>query len=102
MSLKKQYLKSKPLCKVTFKVNKNQAGNASSISVLGDFNGWDPQKGEMKPMKDGSFSLSIDLEIDRQYQFRYFTDQQQWLDEPEADDFVHSGIGDARNALLVI
>lgn len=100
MSIKKQYLKTKPVCKVTFKVEKEQAGDAPSISLLGDFNNWDENAHKMKKMKDGSFSVSVDLESGREYQFRYFAGENNWLNEDQADKFVPSGFGEAHNAVL--
>lgn len=100
MSIKKQYLKSKPVCKVTFKVGKEEAQGANKISVLGDFNQWNENEGEMKPLKDGSFSTVVELETGKEYQFRYLADGNNWLNEPEADSFVPSGFGDAQNAVI--
>ena len=39
MAIKKQYLKTKQTCKVTFTVS---AKEANKVSVLGDFNQWNP------------------------------------------------------------
>ena len=100
MSIKKQYLKTKPVCKVTFKVGQEEAGNATRVVLVGDFNQWDENANEMKKLKDGSFSTSIDLETGREYQFRYFADENTWLNEKEADRFISSGFGDAQNAVL--
>lgn len=100
MSIKKQYLKSKPVCKVTFKVGKELAGDASNISLLGEFNDWSDSANELKKLKDGSFSTTVDLESDREYQFRYLADGRNWLNEDEADGYVPSGFGDAQNAVI--
>lgn len=100
MSIKKQVLKSKPVCKVTFKVEKEQANNASTISLLGDFNQWDEVAGEMKALKDGSFTITLELETGRDHHFRYLADGQVWLNEPEADDFVPSEYGDSENSVV--
>ncbi len=40
MGIKKQYLKNKPVCKVTFKIPGREANGAKSISIAGDFNDW--------------------------------------------------------------
>ncbi len=100
MSIKKQYLKSKPVCKVTFKVEGEQAGGATKMSVVGDFNQWNEKTHELKALKDGSFTITVDLETGREYQFRYLADGQIWLNESEADAFIPSGFGDAQNAVI--
>lgn len=100
MSIKKQYLKSKPVCKVTFKVESEQAAGAQKIDLIGDFNHWMDNTSEMKALKDGSFTITLDLETGREYQFRYFADGNRWLNDVEADSFVPSGFGDAQNSVL--
>ena len=44
MSIKKQFLKSKPVCKVTFSLTKEEALNAEKIQLLGDFNEWNVEE----------------------------------------------------------
>jgi len=100
MSIKKQYLKSKPVCKVTSKVEGEQAGGVTKMSVVGDFNQWNENTHELKALKDGSFTITVDLETGREYQFRYLADGQKWLNESEADAFIPSGFGDAQNAVI--
>jgi hypothetical protein len=56
----------------------------------------------MKALKDGSFTLTLDLENGREYQFRYFANGQRWFNEPEADKHVHSGLGDEHNSVIVL
>jgi 1,4-alpha-glucan branching enzyme len=102
MSIKKQYLKSKPVCKVTFKVESEQAAGATKAVLVGDFNQWDESAHEMKQLKDGSFTVSVDLETGREYQFRYFLDETIWLTDAEADNTVPSGFGDAHNAVIAL
>ena len=36
--LKKQYLKGKPICKVTFTLPKEAAEGTQEVKILGDFN----------------------------------------------------------------
>lgn len=100
MSLKKQYLKSKPVCKVTFKIPAEEISDAEKAHVLGDFNDWSKATLPMKQHKNGTFSLTLDLEKDRSYQFRYLLDDDRWLNEPEADGYVQSPFGDSVNSVI--
>lgn len=100
MSIKKQYLKSKPQVKVTFKAEKGISNNASKMNLVGDFNEWNEDAHEMKALKDGSFSLTLDLDQGREYQFRYLADGATWLNEKEADGNVASGFGDSENSVI--
>ena len=48
MALKKQYLKSKPVCKVTFEV---ASPDSKNVSVVGDFNKWNTEAAPLKKLK---------------------------------------------------
>jgi hypothetical protein len=62
MSIKKQYLKSKPVCKVTFRLPRKTGDSFQSANVVGEFNEWDTQASSMNRLKNGSFVTTIDLE----------------------------------------
>ncbi len=102
MSVKKQYLKTKPVVKVAFKLPKEVGKDYKKASVVGDFNDWNHKKHPMKKMKDGSFSLSVELEKDREYQFRYLLDGKTWTNEADADKQVTTHFGDSENSVLTL
>ena len=102
MSIKKQLLKSKPICKVTFRVEPENAAKAETIHILGDFNDWNVSKNPMKKLKNGSFTLTLDLETGRDYQFRYLINEATWMNDSEADATAPSGYIDAVNSVLSI
>ena len=68
MAIKKQYLKSKPVCKVTFTV---PAEEAKKVAVVGDFNNWNPKGSVLKKLKNGTFKGTFDLPKENTYEFRY-------------------------------
>jgi 1,4-alpha-glucan branching enzyme len=49
---------SKPLRAINFICN---APQAQSISLVGDFNGWNPASHRMKQMPDGAWLLTVEL-----------------------------------------
>ncbi len=101
MSLKKQFSKTKPVCKVTFTLPKEAIMTGNQVLVLGEFNNWDPAKGiPMKATKTG-YSAKLDLETGRNYQFRYLIDNQKWENDWAADGYVPSPYG-ADNSVVVI
>ncbi|WP_199611538.1 isoamylase early set domain-containing protein [Flocculibacter collagenilyticus] len=100
MSLKKQYLKSKPLCKVTFHLTKQQAKKASKVSLLGDFNDWDRTATPMKQLKSGDFTTTINLPKDNSYHFRYLLDDAKWEIDCQADALVKSPISQSDNSVI--
>ena len=99
MSIKKQYLKSKPVCKVSFKVSRELANGAMKVNLAGEFNNWSETADEMNTLKDGSFSLSLDLETGRSYQFRYLLDGSTWINDEAADHYLDSGFN-SQNSVI--
>ena len=100
MSIEKKALKAKPVCKVKFSLSGDQYTSASSILLLGDFNNWQMGETPMKKTK-GVWSVSLDLETGKEYQFRYLIDGTNWENDPEADKFVPSGLG-SENSVLAL
>lgn len=84
--LKKQHLKSKPICKVTF-YSPAQV-QAETVHLVGDFNGWNETSDPMKPLKDGRFSLVLELEAGKEFQFRYLVNGTEWHNDWEADKYA--------------
>jgi 1,4-alpha-glucan branching enzyme len=102
MALKKQFVKSKQLFKVTFSIPEEAVGDAKKVSLAGDFNEWDINADPMKKQKDGSFLINIYLEPGRAYQFRYLIDNTKWENDWEADSYIPHAFGDGDNSLLIL
>ncbi len=102
MSLKKTFLKSKPICKVRFELPKEAADAADSVNLVGDFNDWDALANPMKKLKSGIFTTTIDLAVENEYQFRYLIDQIIWENDWEADNYVPSPYGGSENSVVAV
>ncbi len=102
MSIRKQPLKSKPVCKVTFRLPQEEAKTANTVHIVGDFNNWDTRATPMKRFKNGTFSATLDLEPGKEYQFRYLFDGENWENEWNADKYVPTPFGDSDNSVLVL
>lgn len=102
MSIKKRFLKSKPVCKVTFRLPKKAAGGAERVHVVGDFNNWETHATPMKQLKSGTFTSTVDLEVGREYQFRYLLDETAWENDSEADKYVPSSYPGVENSVVVV
>jgi 1,4-alpha-glucan branching enzyme len=100
MAFKKQYLKSKAVCKVTFKLLKAQAHAANSVCLVGDFNEWDVTSTPMKKLKNGDFTITVNLATDTQYQFRYLLDDKAWENDWEADAYIPSSVSFDHNSVV--
>ena len=107
MTIKKQYLKSKPEVKVTFEIEKKDAGNATNISLLSEHNEW--QALELKRLKSGKFKVVINVSTQESKSFQYIfqatneNKQKVMLLPVDADAYVDNGMTDGgKNAVLKI
>ncbi|MBS7785830.1 isoamylase early set domain-containing protein [Flavobacterium sp. CYK-55] len=98
MSVKKQFIKTKPVCKVTFTV---EAKEAQSAAVVGDFNNWNIEEGALGKLKNGSFKGVFDLVKDASYEYRYIVDGV-FINEPEADSYRWNAYAGAENSVLEV
>ena len=96
MAIKKQYLKSKPVCKVTFSV---PAKEADEVAVVGTFNSWDSKATNLKKLKNGTFKGTVDLEKDNSYEFRYVVDGE-YINDDQADAYSWNEFAAAENGVL--
>ena len=100
--MKKRMLKTKPVCKVTFELPGEAAAAATSVHLVGDFNDWDMGSTPMKRRKDGSFSVTIDLDCDREYQYKYLIDSKTWENDWAADKYTPSPVGNGENSVVIV
>ena len=98
MAIKKQFLKSKPVCKVTFTVPAEEANN---VAVVGSFNEWNSEATPLKKLKNGSFKGTVALEANNSYEFRYLVDGA-YSNEVEADSLVWNDYAGAENSVLAL
>ncbi len=96
MGIAKQYLKTKPVCKVTFTV---PAEDAKKVAVVGDFNNWDSKGSTLKKLKNGTFKGTFDLPKESTYEFRYLVDGN-YVNEAEADRYQWNDYAGTENAVL--
>jgi 1,4-alpha-glucan branching enzyme len=101
MSLKKTYSEKKPSCRVTFKLPKADADHARKVTLAGDFNHWDREATPMKMLKNGDFSVSVNLEKGKEYQFRYLLDGTTWVNDNEADRYVPNEFNSENSVIMV-
>lgn len=87
MSLKKQILKTKNVCKVTFALSKEEAKEANTVHVVGEFNEWSETANPLKKYKNGSFKATVNMEKGTKYQFKYLIDGESWMNDADADSF---------------
>ena len=71
---------------------------AHSVSVAGDFNGWNPSQTTMDRSDGGVWTKTIQLKPGR-YQYMFVVDGKQWIADPLAKEDAGDGFG-SNNAVL--
>ena len=81
--IKQTPVKGSKKVKVNFVLPKEST--AGTVSVVGDFNGWDPYVHPLKPRSNGTKSVTVTLPVSQRFAFRYLDEQGQWLDDDAVD-----------------
>lgn len=100
--IQKEYLADKQICQVTFRLPKMAAEDAKRVCVVGDFNNWRSDAAPMKRLKNGDYTIKLELEAGREYQFRYLIDESKWENDWHADGYVRSPFGDCDNSVVKV
>lgn len=101
MSLQKTFSQDKKKCSVKFIVSQKASQNAKKINLAGDFNSWSSTDTPLEKNDDGSFSVTIELDSDREYQFRYLLDGIKWENDWDADKYIPAPFSNADNSVVV-
>lgn len=98
MAITKQYLKSKPVCKVTFSI---LAEDAKKVSLVGSFNEWNAKATPLKKLKNGTFKGAVDLDTNNSYEFKYLVDGA-FVNDDAADSYVWNEFASADNSVVKV
>ncbi len=105
MGLQKRFLKSKPISKVTFRVPREAATDATAVNLVGEFNDWDKSAQPMTRLKNGEFKVTLDLPVGREYSFRYLISRPEgsvWENDWAADKYATCAFTGVENSVLVL
>lgn len=102
MSLRKQYLKNKEMCRVTFSLSKEETNAAETVHLVGEFNNWDPAATPLQKYKNGNFSITLELRTGKEYQFKYLMNNQTWGNDPAPDKLVSVPELNTENSVVVV
>ena len=97
--LKKDFSKTKPVCKVTFTLPLEAAQGGKEVRILGDFNEWSWEKGYKMKAQKAEFTTEVELAAGKEYQFRYLIDNHIWENDWNADSYETSPFGGYNSVL---
>lgn len=97
--IKRELLKKSNQTKLTFVLPYDSA--QAKISVVGDFNNWDPKANPLIKRTNGTASSSVTLEPNQRVRFRYFSADGKWFND-EAADLYEPGEHGEPNSVVII
>lgn len=77
--------------KVTFVLPPDQPHGR--VSVVGDFNDWDPHSAPLRRRSNRKFSAAVELPAGERFRFRYLGEDGTWFNEEDADGFEPTEYG---------
>jgi 1,4-alpha-glucan branching enzyme len=61
-----------------------------TLYLVGDFNDWNTTSHPFQQDYKDRWTLTVNLEVGRAYQFRYLRDGQEWMQDSQADAYVYN------------
>jgi 1,4-alpha-glucan branching enzyme len=89
--------KGKDGIKLTFSLS--LADTPQPVSVLGDFNGWDPHAHPLKKRANGTRSATVVVPPGTTCTFKYLADGGTWFNDIEADDHESNEYGEVNSVV---
>jgi 1,4-alpha-glucan branching enzyme len=86
--IKQKLRKGEGTASVTFSVTDDRP-----VSVIGDFNDWDPLRTPMAKRSNGRRSAVVQVPAGSELRFRYLADGGEFYDDGDADWFEANGYG---------
>ena len=56
----------------------------------------------LKKLKSGEFKIDLDLEVGKDYQYRYLIDDKIWENDWQADDYIQVPEFSAENSVVTL
>ncbi len=71
------------------------------VSVVGDFNQWDPLATPLRKRSNGTRSARVDLGTDGVTRFKYLAEGGEWFNDPDAHGFEVNEYGEVNSVIDV-
>lgn len=89
--IRKEKVRGSRKVKVTFVLPEDVVDG--KLSLVGDFNDWDPKANQFIRRRNGTYSTAVQLGPGERHEFRYYADGGRWLDDEDADAFKANMFG---------
>jgi 1,4-alpha-glucan branching enzyme len=99
LTIKSATKKSAPKKKVTVVFELHASDAVQPVSVVGDFNGWDPLADPLERRRNGSQRARVKVPAGARYQFKYLSDDGTWFCDPDVDDRAPNEFGEMNSVL---
>ena len=78
------------------------APRAERVSVVGDWNGWQPEKERLRdPDGDGTWEITLHLHKGQEARYQFLVDGESWVADPRAPLQVDDGFGGISSILQI-
>jgi 1,4-alpha-glucan branching enzyme len=75
-------------------------GYHQPVTLVGDFNEWDPEATALVATGEGRLAVSLTMPVGRRYEFRYRDARGYWFNDEGADDYSDNRWGGMNGVLL--
>lgn len=74
---------------------------AESVHLVGDFNNWNNTSLPLECCRNNAsnWELTLELAIDRSYQYRYLLNGCNWVNDSKADEFSYNPFGSTNSVV---
>lgn len=75
---------------------------AETVHLVGDFNGWNQHSLPFDCCRENVayWALTLELQTNQRFEFRYLVNGETWVNEPKADDYVTNAYGATNSVVL--
>lgn len=100
MALQKIYQDTNKKFMVTFELPLSSVAEQDEIRVVGDFNQWSWDNAHIMSRTNNGYKLELELAPKDKYEYRYLVNNQYWVNDDKADDYLPSPCDDVDNCVI--
>jgi 1,4-alpha-glucan branching enzyme len=74
----------------------------TELYLVGDFNEWNQTSTPLKQEADGTWSVKLTLEANKEYQYRYLDNKGDWHNDWEPDAYIRNSYGSDNSLVSLV